>query len=364
MKIITLDHIGLLHRRFPIKLAVKYFPKGAGLSTLVDTTFGDRIDRVLQFDYSMLEVQLLNNTAVRNNKLYKTELLNVYSKEGSASNMLAALNRDARDVKPRLYNLIDKQLKRISHLPKEKLVVCGLLEHNMDQRGAFNVATYIQRAGFTAVDNPMQRNYDKLPGIYYESHGNNKGKCDIISPDGVDLSDINFYGRYAFQGAADFLEKYWMLGDNLNFSGGKVFIPPRDRTVKLTEYEFKYRLQMMKAAPRPPSVVGYALLTDKQIWKPMAENYLSDDPREQFPCFITKERVNGFNILSLEGKKIGYMSHYGVIDTRQRYYLGSFKNKDTHFTLLEKNGGREWVLLESGKYKYKVNIFRRTGLDR
>lgn len=364
MKILTLDHIGLLHRRFPIKLALKYFPQGAGLSCLVDTTFGENIDRVLKFPYSMLEVQLLNNTAVRNNKLYKTELLNVYSREGSASNMLAAINNDAKNRKPRLYNLIDSQLKRIDHLPKDKLVVCGLLEHNMDQRGAFEVASHIKSSGFCSVDNPMQRNYDKIPGSYYESHGNNKGKCNIISPDGVDLSDINFYGGHAFQDVSDFLEKYWWYSLNLNYTGGKTFIPPRDRTVKATEYEFRYALQMMKAAPKAPEIRGYKALTDKQILKPMAENYLSADPREQLPCFITKEKVRGFNILSQAGKKIGYMEHYGTIDTRQRYYLGSRTNKDTHFTLMEKNGNKEWVLLESGKYKYKCNIVRRTGASR
>lgn len=366
MKTITLDHIGLLHRRFPVNLALKYFPQGAGLSCLVDTTFGENLSRISKFPYSVLQLQLLNATIYhQERRATKYDLLHqVYGKEGSIGNIKAAINKDAELKKPRLYNLIDSQLKRIDHFPKHNLVVAAMLEHNLARAGAWNICDHIKRAGFDAVDNPMQRNYEKLSNAYYEAHGNNKSGVNIVSPDGVDLSDIDFYGTKPFQNAADFLEKYWMYGDNLNFTGGKTFIPPRERTVKLTEYEFKYRLQMMREAPKPPDVRGYRLLTAPNIFKTMAEDYKRpDDARQGQPVLIHTDKVARVTLLTLEGKKIKDLPYYGTFENwGHRYYLGG--TGMNHFTVYEANKKREWVLLHVGNKKYKVSIFRRTGKER
>ena len=363
MKFKGYDALGLLHKDYNVKKLISNAPIGSALGTLIDTTFGDRLDNLktalASGKFIALRLHLLNNTAVRNKRLYPTEMLNGYT--------LEKLNQEAKIKGSNLYKLIDKQLARVTQLKYTgNLFVSGLLEHNLDGMSGRFIYDYINSKGFQAIDNPMKKTYPDVGRT--ELHGERNSNVFAVSHDGVDCFDSNYYGDSKYQSAASGLELYWTFEMNGNFSGGKTFVKPRDRKYFPDDYKYQLINETMKAAEPKPRVTGYKAMSGNQIFKISAEDYKNGDKRAGLPVFITKEEVSVFEILNQEQEVIGkfkFDPDYGDYEGgRYRYYLGTKGNTDTHFTLLKKNKGREWVLLRAGASKYLVNIVRRTGLMR
>lgn len=366
----TWDHLGACHKSYPHKLCLEYFQEGQGFGTLTDSTFGPRLDVIKPYieRAGLLRFHLLNNTAVRNKKNLRTELLYPYGNAGQAS--LDAIDADARRPGSRLYTLIGQQIDRFEPLIKDFkgiVLVSALIEHNLSAEGAAKVTDYIRGRGHAAVDNPMIRNYPKITYAQYESHGNNKKGLDIVSHDGISAFDANYIYKDSnstpYQMSAEEVEAYWIDTFNGRFSGQKEWINPRDRKTWPTAYELQLVEQQMKATPPVPKVSGYKLLQAPNIWKPAAEDYKKPgDARQGLPCFICTVRAPRATIKTLEGKKIKDMPYYGTIDSRFRYYLGG--TGMNHFTVFNANNKREWVLLDIGNQKFLVNLFRRLGVER
>lgn len=360
MKFKGYDALGLLHKDYNVKRLIKHSPISSALGVLIDTTFGDKLDNLKTCldsgKFPALRLHLLNNTAVRNNRLYPTELLNGYT--------LEKLNQEAKIKGSNLYKLIDKQLARIVKLKYSgALFVSGLLEQNLDSVSARMIYDYIGISGFQAVDNPMNRRY---PGFgRLELHGENHSNIFAVSHDGVDCFDSDYYGANKYQEASTGLEFYWTYEMNGNYSGGKTFTKPRDRKYFPDDYKYQLINQTMKEPESKPKIPGFKTLIAPQIFKIASEDYKNGDPRSSLPVFITKEKVSYFDILTQEGKALARMSYYGTFEGgRHRYYLGKVGNKENHLSLIAKNNNREWALLQSGNNRYLVNLVRRTGLMR
>lgn len=376
MKVQGYDILGAYHRKFPMRLIGKFTKENVkGVGFLDDSTFGDRKEGIKKIEayirahsLTLARVHLLNGTAVRNNKLPPTELLRGYT--------IKTLDEAARDRKSKLYELIKRGLDNVSRLENItglKLFVSGILEHDLSGEGALAVASFIIEQGFYAVDNPMNRNYPKIGSSLYESHGNNKSGLNIISHDGIEASDVNYYvtdnsedGRADtnYQDAADIFESYWINTFNLRFTGLKEWINPRDRIVIPDEEEMRYLLRIMAPAQPVPDTGGFRPLKAPEIWKPRAEDYKSGDNREGQPCLIVNKNYGTFiNVLDLEKRMIGRLKYYGPFGNKQsRYYLGSTGGKVQD--LFKRNKGREWVLLQANGFSARVNLFRRSGVDR
>lgn len=354
------DAIGYLHKNFKAKVILDNLEHDSFFGVLIDTTFGTNLNKIQKVldtgKIKTLRVHLLNNTAVRNGKLNKYELLDGYT--------LNRVNSEAKDYKSNLYKLIDSQLKRLATIKfSGTIYVSGLLEHNLDEASARKVYTYIEKKGFKAVDNPMSLGYAKIGRT--ERHGHLKSGLAIISPDGLDAFDVHFFGKNAFQKAADDVS-YWIWEFNGRYSGLKDWIAPRARTKFATDADVKKLKLLMKPAGKVQFKTGFPVIKAPQILKPSAEDYKNGDPRAGLPCFITKEKVGSFDILNFKTeKKIGQLNYYGAFEGGgYRYYLGYPKKVDTHQSIIKKNNGSEWVLLKSAKYQYTINIVRRLGVKR
>lgn len=366
------DAIGLLHPKYPVKKLIRHCEVGSVLGCLIDTTFADRLDNLKtalnsgKFDKVL--VDLLNNTAVRNNKLYSTEMLKVYS---GGSKGLAEINKDAKDYNSKLYRLVDKQIKRVESLkiPKDRIKVSGLLEHNLDVEGATFLTYYIRRAGFEAVDSPMNPSYSPLPDVINEIHGNgNRGESR--SNDGMSFFDANLFSDGYYSNSPEYALD-WIHEDNLNFTGGKSFVPPRNRTSIVTDDQWRTRLYLRRnlIGSKPPKIDGANIFKGKELWKTFAEDYKNGDKRGSKPMTITKSKADKLRVLSIEtGKLIGYLKFYGSFDGYNekgwyRHYLGSGSG-ETALDLLMKNNGHEWVIVTDGRTKWIGNIIRRNGYYR
>lgn len=366
------DAIGLLHKNYPVKKLIKYSDVGSTIGTLIDTTFADRLDNLRTVldsgKFDKLLVDLLNNTAIRNNKLYATEMLKVYS---GGPKGLAEINKDAKNYNSKLYRLVDKQIKRLESLkiPQDRVKMSGLLEHNLDVEGATFLTHYIRRAGYEAVDSPMNPSYAPLPDVINEVHGNgNRGESR--SNDGMNFFDANLFEDGYYSNDPEYALD-WTHEDNGNYTGLKVFVPPRNRTTFPTDDQFRTRLYLRRngIGTKPPKITGANPCKGKELWKTFAEDYKTKDPRGSKPMFISKSKADKIKAISIEtGKQIGFLKFYGSFDGYNekgwfRHYLGSGSG-ETALQLLQKNNGKEWIIITDGRTKWIVNIIRRNGYYR
>ena len=366
------DAIGLLHKNYPVKKLIKYSDVGSTIGTLIDTTFADRLDTLRTVldsgKFDKLLVDLLNNTAIRNNKLYPTEMLRVYS---GGQKGLAEINRDAKDYNSKLYRLVDKQIKRVESLKisQDRVKMSGLLEHNLDVEGATFLTYYIRRAGYEAVDSPMNPSYAPLPDVINEVHGNgNRGESR--SNDGMSFFDANLFDDGYYSNDPEYALD-WTHEDNGNYTGLKVFVPPRNRTTFPTDDQLQTRLYLRRnrIGTKPPKITGANPCKGKELWKTFAEDYKTKDPRGSKPMFISKSKADKIKAISIEtGKQIGFLKFYGSFDGYNekgwfRHYLGSGSG-ETALQLLQKNNGKEWIIITDGRTKWIVNIIRRNGYYR
>lgn len=362
----SMDHLGLIHKLYPVKLCAKYAPKDGGLCFLLDS-FGTKFDNIKQYidltTPSVVEVHLLDNTAVRNNVLEDNNLLKGYN--------LAQINNEIKS-KGKIYKIIESQLKKTLDLIPDtlELYISVLLEHNLDRQAVTTLFEWCktQLPDTHFVDNPVSLNYTPVPGLLLERHGNWTGQVDLSSGDGYCQSDVDYY-PYKKQGnkivwvkrIAKCLEKSWTNSFNLRFSGEKVFVNPIKRTVIATEDELRHMLLLSNPPVPAPSS---KFLQAPAIFKPRAEDYRQGNVRDGKPVLLIQSNAKQWSILTRSGKELCKMRRYDPpYGNLARFYSGLGSNLSS-VQLYDKNNGNEWAILTDGKYRVYVNLIRRLGTRR
>lgn len=252
-----------------------------------------------------------------------------------------------------------KAVERICHAyPTVPCYTSPFLEHDSKDKSQVNKWYDIIRE-YNPSSTPVVSAFTgyRPPGILQEYHGNS-AKGDIVSNDGESYFDSNID---AYKAGGHVISFAWWHRLNKRVSGEKgTPPPPKQRKPKATKDELQAAVYtLLNFEPPAPKVKGCPTIRRPQLLKTNAEDYNSNDPRENKPLFITQENFSkGWGIWTVQGRKIGCANNYGPYSGGgYRYYVGSCSG-ETSWGLF-KELGSEWALFKNGKTCYTINILRR-----
>lgn len=374
-KVFGLDALGLLgYSDKTVSVLAAELPFGSALGVLIDKTFTKRypsrqwlspLYKVLDTGkVSHLTVDLLNATAVRNKVLQPYELLRGYT--------IASLDKACRTLDSKILRIINDQLDVLHDLhnryPTVGMWPTLFLEHDLQRDSALTITNWAKSQSLfnVWVDNPLKP-YTPLPGnIYTETHGNEPKSAHFISNDGASLWDADVE---LFKSRGRDLVEGWFHELNLNFTGGKTFVPPHKRTADPSRDQIRHAIRVIYNPPERKPLTLVPELKRPELWKVMAEDYKKPgDRRGSKPMFITKVKQDRIVIRhATTGKSVGYLGYYGTFSGTpgtHRYYIGKpHGSGETALSLCERIG-TEWVVLDIKGGKKLVNLLRRSGYFR
>lgn len=354
------DFLAAQHPLFDAREAVKYVSPGSALGTL-DTTFGtsfSNLDILLSSGkYVFHRFHILNTTCVRNRNCGDYEIVAGYT--------IASLNRALEEKNQ---NLLTRFKARVlayriffDQYPNVKPLLSPALEHDMTKPAWRTLADSAREVwpNIQLVNSPDKGiAIESYLGAWPERHGQNPGSAVITSLDGEDITDIQIKG-WTNRTKTNRITFRWSRSFNCRNQGP--FQDPRSRTSCPKGYQFEEIAHSTDAVPatpksKPPQCKTVERLSDKVIWKPMAEDKGNGDRRANLPVLIIKgKNQNPFEVVNFKGNVLGKLGYYGPYeDGRGRWYsnwgAGTGENGYKWQKEAVASSGSPWVYLKQGTY--------------
>lgn len=342
-----LDLIGLA--MLDVDMIAEELPQGHAVGIL-DGTFGDpapAMDRLLSTGkVSMWRVHLLNGPCHRNK--------NCASDEPKIGDIAAMQRRAAK---------WEKLYKKYPDIP---YFISPVLEHDeKDPRKVLGWVTKIREAAPNAriIVNAFMG--ATLPDIQVERHGYGGNRAAVVSPDGIDVTDMNIDKLKRENRSATILFS-WTRGFNLRSQGGS-FVPPKERKAKITRANLQGAIHILDDKPAPPVKAPASCRTARkfegeEIYKPLAEDYPSPpDVRANKPVAILKATGKTLKAISPDGRDIGKFGYYGNYPGGLNRFYSGYNGGNQHGYELEKLS--PWIYLQDERRNCygPLNGFRRNG---
>lgn len=338
---IDIDFLGIQHKSVSavrsdggsiLRDVKELLPRDSVLG-LLDYSFGDSLDPVRYLLDSgkirAVRVHYLNGSGVRNG------LAAIY--EPTVGLRIATFNSKilTKDVK-----ILDHLTARVKlwgemmkNYPHIKWLVSPVLESDLSNQ-AFGVlaqtAINATKTPFTLVVSSGIQSPEIKPTWIREGHGQGPWpkNVKISSTDGLDIMDTTM-GIWKPNTKNHIIKFIW----NRKFNGRNngPWVDPRARVTWPKREELVQILHVQDVqpdAPKAPAVLnGIKCIrpenNGKRIWKPLAEDTGTNDPRANLPVLITTGNSGGYNLIGAQGKvagKLGYFDRFGP--DLQRYYSG------------------------------------------
>ncbi len=342
--VIGQDTLALMQKNFQWK---NYNAETRALSVL-DWTFGDdfrAVENALrETKPAYFRVHLVNTTCVRNGNCGPYEPVAGYT---VASLDRAVLRHDAKLIewvqsRTRLYRDL------ASHYPATTFLVSPALEHNLSKDAWRILADTVvaQWPGVQLVNSPEKLPVERYRGSWIEGHGALAPTyVDINSLDGQDATDIAI---------APWMKRFtnikvlyvWSRGYNCRNTGP--WEDPRARTscpTRATAELLAHITDARGAPPRPLSSCKPLPFKSPDIWKPLAEDKGTGDPRANLPVLILTAAKTKVEVVRDDGRVAGFLAYYGPYKgTQNRYYSGQIGSGQSGYQL-----SKDWAYLRQGK---------------
>jgi hypothetical protein len=218
----------------------------------------------------------------------------------------------------------------------------------------------------------------KIAGLN-EKHGFDVRGYDLVSTDGIDITDLDaeaWIDRHVAAKIIGLWTKRFNLREQYKPDSGPKLPAPKDRfavpSVKLCQSII--RLGSPKGSQ--DNTLGGKPIKAPDIYKTHSEDFprmsanQSDDPRENRPVLIIKDRATHVDVLDIKGDRLGRLISGGTFGTNQhRYYAGTTGGIGLYgYEMGEKakrKTGSEFVYFKVGKSLYgPLNPAFRYGVER
>lgn len=325
------DTLAILHPSFSDHRELQ---KGTALSAL-HWTFGEDVAPLRQLisrvQPKIVRIHLINTTCVRNQNCGKYEVGYDYT--------ISTFDSAVRNKKKTILSFVAKATKVYHDLsvefPETKFLISPALEHNLSNQSFRILADTVLSVWpeVQLVNSPMQFPAERYKRAWLEGHGPSAPTyVDINSLDGVDVTDI---------AVVPWLKRFnkikvlyvWTRSYNCRNQGP--FEDPRARHSCPTRATAELVAHITDArGAAPGSLPGCKSVSFKSpdIWKPLAEDKGTGDPRANLPVLIITAKKTRIDVVGVDGKVKGFLGYYGPYkNTQNRYYSGQTGSGDSGY---------------------------------
>lgn len=346
-RLIGQDTLALLHPLFAVPPStIQGTPLGA-----LDWTFGTDVrplaEVLARVKPELFRVHILNTTCVRNQNCGKYEPLYGYT----ITSLDAAIKNHEAKILTHLRARVGIYKDLSSKFAATRMLLSPALEHDLTPPSwrilADNVLAVWPEVQL--VNSPIDLSRaERYRGAWIEGHGPLAPSwVDINSLDGQDATDISIA-----QWTARFIKVkvlyVWSRVYNCRNQGP--WEDPRARKSCAngpTSDLLQHITDKRGSPPQAPKLCknGVQPFKSPSIWKPLAEDKGSGDPRANLPVVIFDGGTSRVEVLGADGTSKGFLGHYGIFQgTQRRYYSGQIGSGRTGYQF-----SKGWAFLKQGK---------------
>lgn len=358
------DTLAILHPEFSDH---NQLPKNTALGVL-HWTFGSDTSRLRSYlnrvEPQTVRVHLINTTCVRNQNCGTYEIGYGYT--------IKTFDSAVRNKKKDILTFVSQATKVYEELsakyPDTRFLISPALEHNLSQKAWRVLADTVLEVWPTVrlVNSPLDTSRgERYRGAWLEGHGPySSTEVEINSLDGVDATDIAI-GSWLKRFNKIKVLYVWSRSYNCRNQGP--FEDPRKRdscptraTSELLAHITDYR-GVAPRHPPPGTCTTISPFKSPSIWKPLAEDKGTGDPRANLPVLIFPGTKTKVEVLGVDGSSKGYLGYYGPYQaSNNRYYSGQIGSGKSGY---EFSKGYAW-LRQGRKCKGPLITGRRQGAFR
>lgn len=347
------DLLALQQQNFREEVAAAELPKGVAIGVL-DTTFGSSfapLRTVLtRVQPRYLRFHLIDGTCIRNRVCERGLVQSGYT----TKTFDQAIRNGNAQIKAHLQKRTLAFRELAKEFPGTKFIGSPVLEHDLSVQ-SFRIVTDWMLSVWPELQISNSANggvtQERYRGAWIERHGPSApvSGTDIVSTDGVDITDIDssgFLHRYS-QSKIVFL---WTRSYNCRHQGEN-FVMPKARNSCTTRQIFQVLAHIVENLGAPPRFAGKQCRTlrefkSPQIWKPLAEDKGNGDQRANYPVLISAFNSTApVNVLDQSGTKIGSVGYYGGFNNGLNRYYSRYPGGSGNgaYGFQEKSKGFSWL---------------------
>lgn len=367
-QVIGHDLLAAQQSHFRADVAGKELPSGVAVGIL-DTTFGSDVAPVRtilsRIKPRYFRFHLIDATCIRNRTCERGLVQSGHTK----ASFDAAIRANDAKIKAHIQQRTRVFKSLCAEFPGTRCVGSPVLEHDLSVQSYRNAADWMLEVWpglqlSNSADVGIKQ--EKYKGAWIELHGTNVPQSvDIVSTDGIDITDIDsvaFVKRHK-NAKIVFL---WTRSYNCR-TQAEDFEMPKERTACPPRHIFQTVAHIADVLPPAPAFTGRQCKTiagfkSPQVYKPLAEDKGTGDPRANFPVLISSFGRGQVNVLNNSGLVVGSLGYYGLFNSAfSRHYSrwpGGSRHSAYGFQRVSK--GYSW-LEQKGKCFGPTILGRRAG---
>lgn len=334
-------------------------PKREAVGTLLDT-FGDPlpcIERAARRRYlKVVQIDLRDATCVRNRVCpTNTPPLTDWAYLRQKAQQVNVLARKHREIEWWISPFLEHDFTD----PGVILKACSIVERTCRRCLCINSPF----RGARPKELPLELHGTKVRAFQVSADGASSFDADNIASDG---------NGYQHRTAGEYVTFSWWPELNLRCTGGKKWVPAKQRTTRPTIDQFRQAdaiLSRERKSPRAPSVCRTVRRVDekrREISKPNADQTCNDEQpraRGNKPVLIIDRKGrprDHLKVYNAQGLKVACYGYGGPFEGLTRWYIGTCSGQSPYE--LKEALGSEWGWVDLGGGKcLAINALRRIG---